>query len=104
MAGLICATSKPFDAYEIGYCIEYEHGIEREDRCDVPLHDRPGACAEMWTIYGYREGEGVEAICDRYDQQSALDTLSAILGRTLLMPEGATWHQWWVKPHSTTEH
>ena len=91
---------KRFDAYEIAPVVEYTMTAATED---TPICERMKdlATAEtvaaefdgsvIWTLYGHREGEGVEAIADSSTLEGAAMLLSSILGTPVEVNEqGAT--------------
>ena len=71
------ANLKVYDNYEISPCKRYEEP------------DSPGKCyfevsepheADVWTLYGHIDGEGVEAIGDFATREHAEETFQRITG------------------------
>jgi hypothetical protein len=69
---------KVFDDYEINSCT-------RTEEPDRPGHFYFEVCepedADVWTLYGHIDGEGVEAIGDFRTREHAEDTYSRITGQ-----------------------
>lgn len=84
-----------FQAYEVSHCRENTDGT-----CEVMTLPDVEAIANdatdphfvraFWTVYGWHEGHGVEAIGDYPTQKDALDILGLILGVTIAPFEGTT--------------
>ena len=72
-----------FEAYEIAPCIPVavNDGItcyERQD--DLRQLTRKERAGLIWSLYGWRQGEGVQCIGDFQKQQHAIEIYSGITG------------------------
>jgi len=80
---------KAFDGYEIAPCAFYAHPNGEDIAESFETAKEAFECAEetggfvKWTLYGHRDGEGVEAIADFITPYCAGVTLSSILGRPI---------------------
>ena len=75
-------NSKRFDAYEVRRVFEKDGICQPVDSEEEAKYYRKSGHDEYWTLYGHRDGEGVEAIADRKTEEEVHELLFAITGLT----------------------
>jgi len=91
-----------FDGYEVAPCLTlkddgrepYTESYETIAERDAAIQSWPGSGHEdFWTLYGHRDGQGVEAIGDFTSERAALDVLYSITGANMLCAHGRSFYQ-----------